>query len=124
MSENKGFNMSFQRVLICGYLAKDPNLKFLPDGKPVCNFGLVVKRESGNGSDYIPVVAWENKAKIIADNCSKGSLIMVEGTIKSSKFNDSEDREQFSLQFELSKGGLLRLLGSKKDSNDTVGDQG
>ncbi|NUH84748.1 single-stranded DNA-binding protein [Bacillus firmus] len=124
MSEQNGFNKSFQRILLCGYLAKDPELKFLPDGKAVCNFGLVINRENGNGSDYIPSVAWENKAKIIGDNCSKGSLILVEGIFKSSKFKDSEDREQFQLQFEVAGArGLLRLLSSKKDSDGTVGDQ-
>ncbi|MEK5105063.1 single-stranded DNA-binding protein [Cytobacillus sp. FSL M8-0252] len=119
MSEQQtqsNFNRSFQRLLLCGYLAKDPEIKFLPDGKAVCNFGLVVNRENGSGSDYIPCVAWENKAKIISDHCKKGSLIMFEGNLKSSTFHDSEEREHFKLHFEVAGGkGLLRLLGNKKE---------
>lgn len=125
MLEQNGFNKTFQRIVLCGYLAKDPDLKFLPDGKAVCNFGLVVNRGNGKGADYIPSVAWEGKAKAIADNCVKGSLIMVEGNIRSSKFKDSEDRDQFQLQFEVAGGnGLLIFMNNKKDLNNSNGSEG
>lgn len=116
MSEQK-FNKTFQQIMICGRLAKDPVISYTPKGKAVANFGLVVNDDNGS-SDYIPCVAWESKAKNIADNLTKGALILCEGKMKSSKYKDSENREQFKLQFELSGTGKLIFLDSKKPDID------
>lgn len=108
----KKYDKTFQRLLICGRLAKDPEITFIGSGKAVCNFGLIVNDE--NGSDYIPCVAWGEKAKRISDNVTKGALIQCEGKIKSSSYKDAENRNQFKVQFELLPYGLLLFLDSKK----------
>ncbi|CAI6330673.1 single-stranded DNA-binding protein [Bacillus subtilis] len=119
MNEKSGFNPTFQRIILCGRLAKDPVIKFLPSGKAVCNFGLVINRENGSKeSDYVPCVAWENKAKIIADNCKRGSLILVEGRLKSSVYKDSEEKDRFELQFEVAANGQLTFMNNKNERND------
>ncbi len=100
----KPTNKTFQRLMICGRLANDPVFRVLDSGKTVCNFGLIVNLEYGD-SDYIPCVAWEQKAKLIKENTEKGSLVLCEGKIKSSNFEDSEKRKQFKLQFEISPKG-------------------
>ncbi|MEK6190613.1 MAG: single-stranded DNA-binding protein [Carnobacterium alterfunditum] len=109
---NKPYNRTFQRNLICGRLAKDPVIKFLESGKAVCNFAVIVNDEVG--SDFIPCVAWEGKAKSIHNNLKKGALLMFEGKLKSSEYTDSENRKQFKLQFELSKYGILHFLDNKR----------
>jgi single-stranded DNA-binding protein len=110
----KKFNKTFQRNLLCGRLASEPELKFLPGGKAVSNFALIIEDEVGN-TDYIPCVAWEGKAKLIVDNLKTGSLMQCEGKIKSSSYKDSEDRKQFKLQFELSKNGLMLFLDKRPE---------
>ncbi|MGG1021181.1 single-stranded DNA-binding protein [Bacillus paralicheniformis] len=117
MSEKVGYNPTFQKVMFCGRFAKNPELQFLSNGTAVCNFGLVINRGYENKSDYIPCVAWENKAKIIADYCKQGTLILVEGKFKSSTFKDSEERDHFELVFEVDKKGVLNFMGQKKDDN-------
>lgn len=117
MSEQskKSFNKTFQRNLLCGRLASEPELKYLPKGgKAVCNFALIIEDEVGK-TNYIPCVAWEGKAKLIADHMKKGSLMQCEGIIKSSKYTDSENRSQFKLQFELSKNGIMLFLDKPHD---------
>lgn len=105
----KPYNKTFQRIMLCGRLAKDPEIKFIGNGKAVCNFGLIVNDDNG-GSDYIPCVAWEGKAKSIADNIKKGDLILCEGKIKSSSFEDNENKKQFMIQFQLTPQGELLFL--------------
>lgn len=118
MSE-KRFNKTFQRVQICGRLAKDPIIKEFQSGKSVCNFGLIVNDDNG-GTDYIPCVAWEHKAKLISENLTQGALILCEGKIKSSSYKDSEHRKQFQIQFELSRTGLLLFLDNKRPDLDEL----
>lgn len=119
----KNYNKTFQRIIISGRLAKDPDIKFTGKGKAVSNFALIVNEENGS-SNFIPCVAWETKAQNIADNIKKGDLILCEGIIKSSKFNDAEGRPQFSLQFELSATGQLLFLeynrSKKEEKNDVM----
>ncbi len=35
----------FNRVIIVGNLTRDPELRFLPNGTPVCQLGVAVNRE-------------------------------------------------------------------------------
>ncbi|MFS0783366.1 single-stranded DNA-binding protein [Bacillus sp. 1P06AnD] len=110
----KSFNKTFQRILLCGRLAKDPDIRFLADSKAVCNFALIV--EDRSGADYIPCVAWGKRAQLINDYCKKGTLLQVEGKLKSSKYLDSEQRQQFQLQFEVSSDmtSILLFMDNKK----------
>lgn len=117
MSESvkKNFNKTFQRNLLCGRLAGEPELKYLPEGgKAVCNFALIIENSFGK-TNFIPCVAWGNKAKSIADNLKTGSLVQLEGDIISSTYKDSEDRKQFKLQFEVASNGILLFLDKKPE---------
>lgn len=109
----KPYNKTFQHNMICGRLTKDPDFKILGSGKKVCNFTLAVNKEAGN-ANFIPCVAWEEKAQRIYDHVKKGALVLCEGEIKSSSFKDSEDRPQYKLQYELTKYGILHFLDNKK----------
>lgn len=109
------YNPTFQKILLCGRFAKDPEMNFLPNGKAVCNFGLVINDNYGKG-DYIPCVAWENKAKVIVDHCKKGTLVLVEGTLKSKSIKNSEGTD-FQLVFQVNKNGVLNFMGNKQEIN-------
>lgn len=110
----KPYDKTFQRIQLCGRLAKDPEIKILGDGKAVTNFSLVVSTPGSREADLIPCVAWGERAKRIADNLSKGALVLLEGRLKSTTYEDSENRKQFRLQLEVSKDGLLIFLDNKK----------
>lgn len=114
------FNKTFQRILLCGRLAADPTIKILPSGKMVTNFGLVIEDEHGK-TDYIPCVAWGERAKRISDNLSKGALMQVEGKLKSSSYKNSEDQKQFSIQFEVSSDTKSLLLFVDNKKSDLTG---
>ena len=110
----KSSNKTFQRNVISGRLASDPRFKFTSKGKAICNFGLVVNDDLTNDSDYIPCVAWDEEAKLINDNAKKGSLILIEGKIKSSKYM-VDNLPQYDFKFEISSamGSKLLFLDNK-----------
>ncbi len=82
-----------QSILI-GRLTRDPKLTQTATGDDVLHFTLAVNRprpkkvddnvnKAKQNADFIPCVAWQGKAKDIADNCKKGSKICVKGAIRS-----------------------------------------
>ena len=76
-----------------GILCTDPKIRYTKDDeKAVCNFTLLIensyKSKKNNNNvqfkkrqAYIPVVAWDNKAKLIEKEYQKGDKIRIQGRI-------------------------------------------
>ena len=79
-------------VMIMGRLTADPELKITSNGIAVTSFSIAVQRSKPKGkepqTDYFDCVAWNNRAKIVCDWYSKGSLIMLVGTLRNNKYTD------------------------------------
>lgn len=72
-------------------LAKDPEFKFLQDGKAVCNFTVAIDRPFKNGegekdADFHPVEVWGKLAEICANNLTKGRLILLDGDVRNNNY--------------------------------------
>ena len=87
------------QIILIGRLTENPGLNYTNSGTPVVNFNLAVKRNSGDNEqnsnnqqdvDFIPIVAWERKAEVVAEYLSKGRLIAVSGRLKLEK-NETEE---------------------------------
>ena len=63
-----------------GRLGRDPEVRYTQAGRPVASFSLAVDRDfkdkaSGErATDWIPVVAWEARAKFVQQYFHKGQL--------------------------------------------------
>ncbi len=77
-----------------GRLTRNPKLTQTATGDDVLHFTLAVNRprpkkvddnvnNPKQNADFIPCVAWQGKAKTIADNCKKGSKVCVTGPLRS-----------------------------------------
>lgn len=55
-------NLHLNKVLLCGRLTADPELKTTPAGVPVCSFRLAVNRKYQKdgewATDFISCTAW------------------------------------------------------------------
>ena len=83
----------YQQTTIVGNLGKDPEMRFTPDGTPVCNFNVAVNRRWTNGdgttgekTTWFRVTVWRKLAEICNQYLSKGRLVMVVGEIDASAF--------------------------------------
>jgi single-strand DNA-binding protein len=83
--------MDFNRVILIGRLATDPELKYTPSGIAVTQFRIAVNRpmsaearQSGQEkqADFISIVAWRQSAEYAANYLGKGRLILVEGRLQ------------------------------------------
>jgi single-strand DNA-binding protein len=79
----------YQRITLVGNLGNDPDLRYLPDGRPVANFSMATNRKWNNkdGSKGEETVWWRisvfgNQAEPIAQYLSKGRAVLVEGRMR------------------------------------------
>ena len=90
--------MYLNKVLLYGNLTRDPELKALPSGGQVANFGMatnrVFKDKSGQKqevTEFHNVVAFGRTAEVIAQYCKKGRPIYVEGRLQTRTWDDKEN---------------------------------
>lgn len=81
--------MNLNKVFIIGNLTRDPELRVLPSGAPVANFGVATNRvwkdQQGNKQEEVEfhnVVVFGRQAEIVKQYMAKGRLIFIEGRIR------------------------------------------
>ncbi len=89
------------RVQLIGNLGKDPDARFTPTGKKVVKFSLAVSnrwKKEGEVKEYtewVNIEAWGRLAEICHEYLRKGSLVYVEGRIKTDKYQDDTDTTRY-----------------------------
>lgn len=85
---------TLNKVVLIGRLGKDPELKYTQSGNPVANFTIATnesyKDKDGKkveNTDWHKVVAWNKLAEICGQYLKKGSLVCVEGKIKTRSYD-------------------------------------
>jgi len=84
-------------VILIGRLARKPEIRQASSGNSFCPFTLVVSNyENGNEkANYITCFAWEKTAENMEKFLDKGSLIAVNGNLRSRKNQTSGYSEMF-----------------------------
>lgn len=78
-------------VVLVGRLTKDPEVRYTQSGKAVASITLAIdRRGKDKGADFIPCVAWDKLAEVIANNLSKGRRIGVEGRLQSRQYETKD----------------------------------
>lgn len=84
------------KVILTGYLASDPELKYTPSGLPVAEFSLAVRRpySKEETTDFINIQCWRNTAEFLAKHYSKGSGIELSGEINTNTYTDKSGNKR------------------------------
>ena len=89
------------KVFLIGRLTRDPELRFMPNGEAVCNFGLATseKWKNKNGeptekTEFHNVIMYRRLAEIAGQYLKKGSQVYLEGKIQSRKYTDKNGVER------------------------------
>jgi len=74
----------YHKITIAGRLGTDPELRFLADGTPVCNFSVAVnqKRKGEETTIWYRISAWNKTAEIVNEYLSKGRAVLIEGQLR------------------------------------------
>ena len=109
------------KVILKGRLARDPELKYTTSGKGVASFTIAVNRRhssnnnnQGPTADFIPCIAWEKLAEIVANNLIKGSEVLVEGRMQVRSYDAQDGSKRYVTEVILTE---VEFCGSKKDNH-------
>jgi len=94
---------ALNRVQLIGRLGKEPESKFTPTGKKVTHFSLAIsnrwKSKEGDAKEYtewVNVEAWGRLGEVCQEYLKKGSLVFVEGRLKTDKYEDKGENRYFT----------------------------
>jgi len=107
---------ALNRVQLIGNLGKDPESKFTPTGKKVAHFSLAVSQRWKTGAEtkeyteWVNIEAWGRLGEVCQEYLKKGSLVYIEGRLKTEKYEDKGETKFFTKVVALS----LQFLDKKK----------
>lgn len=85
-------------VQIIGRLTADPELKHTQSGTACTRFNVAVDRRVKQGeekqTDFITIVAWQQRAEFICKYFSKGQKIALTGSIKTGSYTDRDGNKR------------------------------
>lgn len=111
-------------VVLVGRLTKDPELRYIPgEGIPVVNFTLAINRgyknkEGKNEADFIFVEAWNKQAENIAQYCTKGSMVAIQGSLRVEQYLYQEQKRTIT---KVRANQVTFLSSSNSNSNNENG---
>lgn len=83
--------MNFNKIIIAGRLARDPEKKISNDGKVFANFTIAVNRNfKADEADFFDCVCFGNTADYVLNYVRKGYLVLVEGSLQINKWTDRD----------------------------------
>ena len=93
---------ALNRIQLIGYLGRDPESRFTPSGKRVTKFSLGVTQHWKTGDDnkesteWVNVETWDRLAEVCQEYLKKGSLVYLEGRLKTDKYEDNGENKYFT----------------------------
>lgn len=105
--------MSFNKIIIYGFLARDPELRYTANGTPVCNFSVATSEGKGERekTTWFRVTFFNKQAEVASQYLQKGKPVYVEGRLSLDKYTDRDGKERQTLEVT---GTELKLM-SKGD---------
>ena len=113
------------RVMLIGNLGKDPDMQFLEGNIAVAKFSLATtetyKDRSGkliSQTEWHTVVLWRGLADLAQKYLHKGSLVYIEGRLKTRSWEDKEGNKKFATEIV---GDNLIMLDKRTDGSTGMG---
>jgi single-strand DNA-binding protein len=111
--------MSFNKIILVGNLGRDPELRYTPQGTPVCSFSIATnekrKDKSGNYEDHVTwfkVTFWGKQAEAASQYLTKGRPVYVEGRLRVEEWTDRDGKARRTLEVQ---GTDMQFIGGKQD---------
>ncbi len=94
---------ALNRVQLIGRLGRDPESKFTPTGKKVTHFSLAVSNhwkdksgETKESTEWVNIEVWGRLGEVCQEYLKKGSLVFLEGRLKTDKYEDKGETKYFT----------------------------
>ena len=97
--------MSFNKITLVGNLGRDPELRYTPQGTPVCSFSMATnerrKDKSGEMQDqttWFKVTLWGRQAETASQYLTKGKPVYIEGRLRVEEWTDRDGKPRHTLE--------------------------
>ncbi len=114
---------SFNKITIVGYLGRDPELRFTPNGDAVCSFTVATteRRKDATGeprdeTTWFRITVWRRQAEIANEYLSKGKQVYVEGRLRQTEYTDRDGNRRTALEVTASDIQFLSAKGEGAES--------
>lgn len=94
--------MNLNKAFVLGNVTRDPEVRALPSGQQVTNFGLATNRfytdslgQKKQDVEFHNIVTFGKLADISSRYLKKGSMVLVEGRIKTRSWQNSQGVKQY-----------------------------
>lgn len=83
-------------VILMGRLTADPELKHTNNDTAVTSFSIAVDRPMSKEktADFINITAWRKTAEFIAKYFRKGSMIAIQGSLQTRRYEDKDGNKR------------------------------
>jgi single-strand DNA-binding protein len=87
---------TFNSVVLLGNLTRDPELRYTPQGVPLCSFVVAINGRATSSEEepvsYVDVQAWRHQAEVCAQFLKKGCQVLVVGELKQDRWVDTSTK--------------------------------
>lgn len=108
------------KVMLVGNLGRDPDVQYIEGDIPVAKFPLATtemrKERNGNvvsETEWHTVVLWRGLAELAGKYLHKGSLVYIEGRLRTRSWEDKDKNRRFQTEIV---GESLVMLEKRKDN--------
>lgn len=116
---------SYNKVILIGRLGGNPELRYIPQtDRAVANFSLATNERAFNPSsnesdirtEWHRIVSWGKLAEFSEKYLTKGKQILVEGRLKTEKWQDRDGNQRYTTKVYAQS---ITLLGRRDDSAES-----
>jgi single-strand DNA-binding protein len=106
------------KAIIVGNLGKDPEMRYMPDGRAVASFSIATSEEwkdkatgeKKERTEWHRIVAYDKLGEICGEYLSKGKQVYIEGRIQTRSWDDKDGNKRYSTEIIAL---TMQMLGSK-----------
>jgi single-strand DNA-binding protein len=96
---------SLNKIMIIGNVGRDPQMRYMPSGKPVTNFSVAVSRtsrtpegEMREETQWFNVEAWDRLGETCNEYLKKGSKVYIEGRLRTREYEDRNGQKRTAVE--------------------------
>lgn len=112
---------SVNKVILVGHLGKDPETRYMPNGDAITNATLATSEswkdkqtgEKKEQTEWHRLVFYRKLAEIAGQYLRKGSLIYIEGSLKTRKWQDKDGQDRYTTEITVNE---MTMLGGRGDT--------
>jgi len=111
------------KVILVGHLGRDPEVRYTPDGRGVCNFTMATTetwKDKNSGerrekTEWHRVVIFGPVAEIAGQYLSKGRQVYIEGKLQTRKWQGQDGQDRYTTEVVVDMRGTMQMLGGRGD---------